>query len=180
MLFLFSISPCACQFVWQDATSKPRQSLNIKKFLIYFPFTFSLLLFRGCFVFFSLPFCCLLILLFFSGLTVVHSQSGTVAGKEVPGAGGMVQLAVRLQGLSYSQWRVEEPKCSCACWGVDCSQEAGDFVVQLLLAPLVQKLAFGFSGAFGAFSSLMNVGTIWSGSVFPGSVNGLELSDTGH
>lgn len=85
------------------------------------------------------------------GLARVCSQSGTVAGKEVPGAGGMSQQAVRLQGLSYMQRRVEELKCSCSCCGVGCPQEAGDCLVQLLL-PLVQELAFGFPGVFGALS----------------------------
>lgn len=86
----------------------------------------------------------------------------------------MSQQAVRLQ------WRVEELKCSCACWGVGCPQEADDCLVQLLLPPLMQELAFGFPGAFGALSSLRDAGAIWSGSVLPGGVNGLELSDTGH
>lgn len=84
-----------------------------------------------------------------NGLAMVYSQASTVAGKEVPGAGGMAQQAVRLQGLTYTQWRVEEPKCSCACWGVGCPQEAGDCLVQLLLPPLEQELLLASLGLLG-------------------------------
>lgn len=103
-----------------------------------------------------------------------------MAGKEAPGVRGMAQQAVRLQCLSYTQWRVEEPKCSCACWGGGCSQEAGDCLMQLLLPPSGAGAGFWLPRSFWGFSSLMDVGATWSGSVLQGGVKRLEFSDTGH
>lgn len=74
-----------------------------------------------------------------------------------------------MQGLTYTQWKVEEPKCSCACWDMGCPQEADDCLVQLLLLLASQGLL-----------GLSHAGAIWSESVLQGAVNGLELSDTGH